>query len=391
MKKTALVLAASVLAATMLSGCGSKGVEVDIENLPTYEELAAKEYEDDAYVSNLKLDKMVTLGEYKGLEVSVEKVHVDEAEVEDYINGQVEANPFEVEITDRAVEEGDTVNIDYIGIWNGVEFEGGTAQDQNLVIGSDTFIDGFEDGVIGMNIGEVKHLELTFPEEYHSEELAGQDVIFTVTLNKIITEEPAELSDEWVALQEIEGVATVDEYRDYVYNMYLESDQARFDNQVRNSLLTQVMENSEYKGNYDAMWERYFDATLANIQYQILYYGMDLETFAMLSGGTDLQGLVDELLASAEAGVKETMTTQAIANAEGIKVTDEAVQAELETLAQYYGFASAEEYTAVAGDITDNAEFTELMITELVMDFLADNAVITETEPVEETESETAE
>ena len=384
-----MALAVSVLTTAMLSGCGStvKGVEVDLENIPTYADLAAKTYEDDAYVQNLNVDKYVKLSNYKDLEVSVQEVYVDEAEVESYIERKLTSNPFKVEITDRAVEDGDTVNIDYIGLYQGgVEFEGGTAQDQELVIGSNTFIDGFEDGVIGMEIGEVKHLELTFPEEYHAEELAGQDVVFVVTLNNITAEEPAELNDEWVATLAIEGVNTVDAYREYVYNLYLESDQSRFTNEVQNTLLRQVVENSEFTGDYTPVWQRYFDLTLLNVQYQTSYYGFDLETFAMLSGGMEMEAFMNEMLASAEAGAKEILTVTAIAKAEGLEVTDEDIQAEIEVLAAAYGFASADEYLAAAGDPTGNIDFMEMVLTSKVLKFLEENAVVTETEYVAETE-----
>ena len=388
MKKLALMMAVSVLASALFAGCGSsKGVEVDLENLPTYEQLAVKTYEDDAYVQNLDVSKYVTLGEYKGLEVSVEKVHVDDEEVESYIQTRLTLNPMKVEITDRAVEEGDIVNIDYIGLYlGGIEFEGGTAQDQDLEIGSDTYIDGFEDGVIGMKTGEVKHLELTFPEDYGNTDLAGQDVVFVVTLNKIFKEEPAELNDEWVASLEIDNVATVEEYRDYVHFMYMDQEMSRYDSDVKNGLFNQAMANTEFSGNYTPVWQRYFDMTLMNILYQISYYGFDMETFAMLYSGMGVEELINDMIASAEVGARETLMVAAIAKAEGIEVTEEAVQAELEYLAEMYGFATVEEYVAAAGDPSATVDFQELLLTDAVMEFLAENAVVTEVEPAAEAE-----
>lgn len=394
MKKLALFMAASVLAASMLAGCSAANeIEVDVENLPTYEQLASNVYEDKAYAKNLNTSKLVTLGEYKGIEVEVEKVNVDDSEVEEYINQQLEWYPMQIEVTDRTVEEGDTVNLDYTGLLHGgIEFEGGTAQDQELVIGSGMFIEGFEDGMIGMEIGEVRHLELVFPEEYGSEELAGQDVVFVVTLNKIFTEEPAELNEEWLAQQAIEGVQTPDEYREYVYNMKLESDQARYDSDVINGVMDQVLGNAELKGNYTEILQRYFDAALANLQYQLLMYGMDFETFGMLSGGLSEEDMVNELKNSALTGVKQTLVTFAIAEAEGIELTEEYMQKSLEEAAAYYGFATAEEYSAAIGGADQNDDYKEVMLTEMVMEFLKDNAVITETEPAaEEAETQAAE
>ena len=254
------------------------------------------------------------------------------------------------------------------------------------------FIEGFEDGMIGMEIGEVRHLELVFPEEYGSEELAGQDVVFVVTLNKIFTEEPAELNEEWLAQQAIEGVQTPDEYREYVYNMKLESDQARYDSDVINGVMDQVLGNAELKGNYTEILQRYFDAALANLQYQLLMYGMDFETFGMLSGGLSEEDMVNELKNSALTGVKQTLVTFAIAEAEGIELTEEYMQKSLEEAAAYYGFATAEEYSAAIGGADQNDDYKEVMLTEMVMEFLKDNAVITETEPAaEEAETQAAE
>lgn len=388
MKKLALLMAASVLAVSMLAGCGSVNeIEVDLENIPTYEELALKEYSEKAYAKNLDTSKLVKLGEYKGLPVTVEKVNVEDSEVEEYISQQLKYYPLQIEVTDRAVEEGDTVNLDYTGLLSGgIEFEGGTAQDQELVIGSGKFIEGFEEGMIGMEIGEVRHLELAFPEDYGSTELAGMDVVFVVTVNKIMTEEPAQLNEEWLAQRNIEGVATADEYRDYVYNMLLESDQARYDNDIMNEVMNQVIETAELSGDYTELQQRYFNTSLANIQYQMTYYGMDLETYAMLSGMASAADMIEQIKESCKAGVKQTLISAAIAEAEGLELTEEYVQKSLEESAAYYGFASVEEYSAAIGGVEANEEYRELMMNEMIMYYLKDNAVVTETEPVEAAE-----
>ena len=151
------------------------------------------------------------LGEYKGVPVMVQPTDVTDEEVESKIQTELDNNPELVEV-DRAAQEGDTVNIDYKGTQDGVEFAGGTGEDQDLVLGSGEFIDGFEDGLIGTKKGDVKTLDLTFPEDYNQEALAGQAVTFEVTVNAVKEEKEAVLDDAFV--QRVSDFDTVEEYRE---------------------------------------------------------------------------------------------------------------------------------------------------------------------------------
>ena len=173
MKKKLLLLATSVCAISLLAGCSSspKG---------TY-----KDY--------------VTLGEYKGLELTMIKTEVTDDMVDEEIEYFLEDNATYTEITDRGAEEDDTVNIDYTGTIDGEEFEDGSAEDFELVIGEGYLLDDLESGLVGMSAGETKEISLTFPEDYYDETVAGKDAVFTVTLNSISIEEIPEYTDEFVA------------------------------------------------------------------------------------------------------------------------------------------------------------------------------------------------
>ena len=172
MKKKIIAALIGICTVVVMTGCGNKGISND----------------------------KITIKQYKGLEVEkVDPVEVTDTDVEDSINSTLQTKSTQNDITDRPAQEGDVVTIDYEGKKDGVAFEGGTAQDQQLKIGSNSFIAGFEEGIIGHNIGETFDLNLTFPENYQKEDLAGQPVVFTVTLDKIAEVIVPELTDELVA------------------------------------------------------------------------------------------------------------------------------------------------------------------------------------------------
>ena len=155
--------------------------------------------------------EVTKLGNYKGVEVKRESTEVTDEEVDQKIQSILDANPEYVEITDSPAQNGDTVDIDYVGMKDGVAFDGGTAQGYKLELGSGTFIDGFEDGLVGASVGQELSLNLTFPENYGNSDLAGQAVVFDVTVNAIEEKKDAVLDDNFV--QRVSDFKTVDEFR----------------------------------------------------------------------------------------------------------------------------------------------------------------------------------
>ena len=193
------------------------------------------------------------LGKYKGIDLSVDKVEVTDEEVDAQVNSILASSPNSQDITDRAVENGDIANIDYEGKKDGVAFDGGTAKGYDLHIGSGSFIPGFEDGVVGMKIGETKDIKLTFPEDYQSTELAGKEVVFTVKVNSIKVETPATLDDAWVEKYTNGKQKTVADFKESTRKEIEESKTMQVEFQAQNDAMKTIMDSSEFEPNNEAI------------------------------------------------------------------------------------------------------------------------------------------
>lgn len=396
MKRFMMVVTAASLSALMLAGCG-KEADIDIQESTAPAESAAeesagaetetqKEYPEEAYLDSLNVADYVQLGDYMGVEVSVEAPSVEDSQIDSYIDNVRNSNKIKNEVTNRAVKDGDVTDISYVGKKDGVAFDGGTADNYELTIGSGNFIEGFEDGVIGMKTGETKDLNLTFPEEYQNADLAGADVVFTVTLNKIYEEELPELNDEFVAGLGVENVATVEEYKQYVYDNLLKTAQSRHDMEVESAVLKAVRANATIKTLPEAMTERYYDRLVSNLTYQAGMYGFDLETFMLYGYGMTTEQYEEEMKVSAQEAAEQVVVLQAIAEKDGMTVSDEDMEADIEANASSYGYESADAYKeALGGEIKG---YREYMMTEKVTAFLVENAKVTDTAPAAETSAQ---
>lgn len=383
----ALSLAGAALLGALMTGCGNadtdtaESTQESAAATETSAETETEDYGPEAYLSGINVADYVTLGEYKGIEVSVDAAVVTDEYLDSYIDYVLQSNMVRTEITDRPVEEGDIVNIDYEGKIDGVAFDGGTAQGYDLTIGSGTFIDGFEDGLIGAQTGETVDVNVTFPENYPGEEVAGKDAVFTVTVNSISVETLPELTDEFVQGLGV-GVNTVEEYRQYAYDLLMEEEQATHDSNAEIAILEAVMANSELQDPPEDMTNRYYSRIIDNMTYYASMYGYDLETFLSLQGTSE-----DEIRESAVQAGQEIIVMQAIAEAEGLSVTDEELDAEIESNAGSLGYDDVEEYRASL----DVEGYREYMMSEKVLDFLLENAVVTDVEPETESAAETTE
>ena len=372
----------------LMTGCGNADTDTaettqeSMAESETGTEAGTEDYGPEAYLSGINVADYVTLGEYKGVEVSVDAPVVTDEYLDSYIDYVLQSNMVTTEITDRPVEEGDIVNIDYEGKIDGVAFDGGTAQGYDLTIGSGTFIDGFEDGLIGAETGETVDVNVTFPENYQGEEVAGKDAVFTVTVNSISVETLPELTDEFVQGLDV-GVNTVEEYRQYAYDLLMEEEQATHDSNAEIAVLEAVMARSQIQDPPEDMTNRYYNRIIDNMTYYASLYGYDLETFLSMQGTSE-----DAIRESAAQAGQEIIVMQAIADAEGLQVTDEELDAEIETNAGSLGYDDVEEYRASL----DVEGYREYMMSEKVLNFLLENAVVTDVEPeTEAAEAETAE
>ena len=386
--KAALPPAGAALWGALMTGCGNADTDTaettqeSMAESETGTEAGTEDYGPEAYLSGINVADYVTLGEYKGIEVSVDAPVVTDEYLDSYIDYVLQSNMVTTEITDRPVEEGDIVNIDYEGKIDGVAFDGGTAQGYDLTIGSGTFIDGFEDGLIGAETGETVDVNVTFPENYQGEEVAGKDAVFTVTVNSISVETLPELTDEFVQGLDV-GVNTVEEYRQYAYDLLMEEEQATHDSNAEIAVLEAVMAGSQIQDPPEDMTNRYYNRIIDNMTYYASLYGYDLETFLSMQGTSE-----DAIRESAAQAGQEIIVMQAIADAEGLSVTDEELDAEIETNAGSLGYDDVEEYRASL----DVEGYREYMMSEKVLNFLLENAVVTDVEPeTEAAEAETAE
>ena len=344
MKKKLLALALAVVSCFALTACGSD---------------EGKELQD------MDLSKYLQLGEYSGVEISPQLEEVGDADVESGVEN-LYLNQYEGEgITDRAVENGDVAYIHFAGYKDDVAFEGGTGE-TNLKIGSGTFIPGFEEGLIGVMPGEETALDLTFPEDYHSADLAGQSVVFKVTVDYIVPE----ISDEIVASFGNDEYTTVAEMEDYVRTTLQEEvDDNNYDTIVRVAM-QKIIANTTFKEIPEFLVEQQKTILEGQLATTLQGTNIDVETYLSVFYGTSLAAL-------AEDNVKERMVIQAIANEIGVEITDEAVEAELESIAVDYGVTN-DQILAMMG--TDRAYYREYMYGVKVYEYIYQNTVVTEAE-----------
>lgn len=311
----------------------------------------------------------VTIGEYKGLALT----NVSQEEVEAEIEAMLQSYAELVEV-DRAAEEGDTVNINYVGLLNGEPFEGGSNETElghDLKLGSNSFIDGFEEGLIGAVAGEKRDLNLTFPEDYSKEELKGQAVVFQVTVNSVKTEVVPELTDEFLA-EKAPDYPSVLKYRE-----------ALRESMNRNShyeqVTEQLMASSEVEKYNEAevllRKEMLISEYTTYAEYYGSYYGLDTETSIMyFLGFQSMDEFKEEMGKYAYEVEKNAMIIEEIAKIEGIEVSDEEYAARLAEMAEYYGYTDVTEFETANGK--DN--IVDSILSELVMNFIIENAVITD-------------
>ncbi|PTG78837.1 trigger factor [Staphylococcus chromogenes] len=308
-----------------------------------------KEFKFDATVT---VEPEVELGDYKGLEIEKQDTELTDEEVETTINQRLEAMADMVIKEDGKVEEGDTVNLDFDGYVDGEQFEGGQADGYDLEIGSGMFIPGFEEQLVGLKVGEEKDVEVTFPEEYHAEELAGKPATFKTKINEIKTKEVPELDDELA--NELDSEAnTVDEYKENIRKQLAESKATEAENVQKEEAITKATDNAKVDIP-DAMIKTEEDRMLQEFAQRLQQQGLNLETYFQISGQSeeDLRGQMKE---DAEQRVKTNLTLAAIADAENIEASDEDVEKELETMSSQFGI-SVDDIKATLGntDIVKN-------------------------------------
>ena len=314
----------------------------------------------------------VTLGEYKGVSVKKETTIVTDVEVDARIEEERNKQATEIEVEGRAVVEGDTVNLDYAGTVDGVAFAGGTAQDQTLKIGSGSFIPGFEEQMVGMNIGEEKDLQVTFPEKYHAEELAGKAAVFHVKVNSITETQLPALDDDFA--KDISEFDTLDEYKADIRAKLEAAAAERDNNNFTNAVIEKVLDNAEVMIP-EAMIERQIDSMMRDFEYRLMGNGLKLDDFIKYTG-SDMQAFRENYRGQAIKSVKAHLVLEAIEKAEAIDATEEQIDKQLEAFAAQTG-KTVEEFKASLSE-SDIEYFKADAIRDNCVKFLADNAKVEE-------------
>lgn len=327
-----------------------------------------KDFEFEATVT---VEPEVELGDYKGLEIEKQETELTDEELQESIDHSLSHLADMVVKEDGVVENGDTVNIDFSGSVDGEAFEGGQAEKYDLEIGSGSFIPGFEEQLEGLKTGEEKDVVVTFPEEYHAEELAGKEATFKTKINEIKFKEVPELDDE--IANELDSEAnSVDEYKENLRKRLAEQKETNAENVEKEEAINKATENAKIDIP-QAMINTELDRMVQEFAQRIQQQGLDLQTYFQISGQDESQ-MREQMKGDAEQRVKTNLTLTAIADAENIEVSEEDIDKELEKMSSQFNFS--------VEDIKNTLGNTDIIKNDVriqkVIDLLRDNAKLVE-------------
>ena len=277
-------------------------------------------------VATVAVKPEVKLGEYKGIKFEKVEYNVKDADVEDALKRLQERNSRLVAVEGRPAEKGDTVVIDYSGSVNGVKFEGGTAEKQNLELGSNSFIPGFEDQVVGMNVGEERDISVKFPEDYHAEDLKGKDAVFHIVLHEIKKKELPEITDEFI--KDADGAESVEAYKAETKKRMQEANDRRADRELEDKIVKTITEKAETEIP-DALVENQIDRMVQEMEYRLMYQGLRLEDYLKYAK-MSMEDYRKGYEAQARELVKQQLVIEKIIETEKIEATDEDVEKKIE-------------------------------------------------------------
>lgn len=349
-KKVVMLLTGAFAASMMVTGCsGSKGLETD----------------------DLKISQ------YKGVEVdAVDKPEeITDDDVDSAIQATLQSNAETQEVTDRAVESGDTATIDFTGKIDGVEFDGGSGTDYPLTIGSGQFIDGFEDSVIGHNIGDTYDWEGSFPEDYQNTDYAGKPVVFTITVKSISVQNVPELTKDFVK-KVSDKSKTVKEYKEEVKKQLEDEAETTYQDTLTQSVWQVVLDNAEVTKYPEKDVSEISDSLIEQYKSAAEYYQTDYETFIQEQMSSTVEDFESQVEEAAKSSVKQTMVTEAIADKEKIKLDDKTYEAQLKEIADSYGYEDVDALKEAAPE----DDLKEIALNNLVKEWLTEHCVQTKSE-----------
>jgi trigger factor len=350
--------------------------QIDIEKIEKGSDLV--------FTAEVTVKPEVKLGQYKGLEMEEQDTEVKDEEIEEQLKRLQERYAELAVKEDGTVEKGDTVVLDFEGFVDGKPFDGGKAENYSLEIGSNAFIPGFEDQLVGMKANEEKEINVTFPEDYHAEELKGKDAVFKVKVHEIKVKQLPELDDEF-AKDVDDDVETLDQLKEKIKNQLKEQKETAALNAQRDQVVEKAAENAEIDVP-DVMIEREIDRMIRELEQQMAAQGVTMKMYYNITG-TDEQSLREQMKESAEKRVRASLTLEAIADAENIEVSDEEVEKDIKETADNFGLSVEQVKQMLDIQGGSDAVKNDLRIRKAI-DFLVENGTVV---PKKEEAEKTAE
>jgi trigger factor len=346
----------------------AQSTDLEFVSHPSFDVEQMEKGKDFIYTAEVAVRPEVKLGDYKGIEVKKQEIVVSDEDVDNEVKKEQEKNSRLVDVTDRAVEDGDTVILDYAGYADGEQFEGGTAEGQTLVIGSNSFIPGFEEQLIGAKIDEEKEVSVTFPEKYHAADLAGKEAVFKCTVHKIQKKELPEIDDDFA--KDVSEFDTLAEYKEDVKKNLTRQREDAARTEKENQAVDKLIEASEMDipdAMVDAQTEQEFDRFAQQLQSQ----GIPMDMYLQYQG-SNADKLREEMKPQSLKQIQTRLVLEAVAEAEHIEITDERIDEEIKKIADQYKM-EFEDLKKSVGDLEKEQMKKDLAVQEAVT-LIAENA-----------------
>lgn len=342
---------------------------LDITSTPQIDVTQIEKGKDFIFTATVALKPDVVLGQYKGVEVPKPDRTVTDEDVEKALKEEQEKNARQITVEDGGAENGDSVVMDYEGKIDGEPFEGGSAKNHTLVLGSGSFIPGFEDGLLGVKGGETRDVEVTFPEDYHAEELKGKKAVFTCKVERVTRKELPELDDEFA--QEVSEFDTLDAYKaDVRKNLETKKEEAARQ-EIKDNAVSKAAQNSTIEipaPMIDTQADRMIDNFARRLQAQ----GMSMQQYMQFTG-SDENMMREQVKPQAEIQIRNQLTLEKIAETENIQVSDEELDQEIEKMAKAYNL-EPDKMKEIIGD-EEKENIRKDLAEQKAMDLVADAAV----------------
>ncbi len=362
---------------------------VDIVSRPTVDVVQIEQGKPFIFTAEVAVRPEVTLGKYMGVTVTKIDTSVSDEEVAESLEKERNNNARTITVTDRPVAEGDTAVIDFEGFVDGVAFEGGKGENHSLEIGSHTFIDTFEDQLVGKNTGDEVEVNVTFPEKYQSADLAGKPAVFKVKINEIKTKELPELDDEFA--QDVSEFDTLDEYKEDLRKRLVEQKENEAKRTKEDEAIQKIIDKSKMDIP-EAMIDTQCETMVEEFAQRIAQSGLSMDQYLQFSGMT-IDKLKEQVRPEATTRIQSSLVLEQIAKDENIEITDEDIDAEIEKMAKAYGM-EADKLKEYMGEAEKKSMKNDLAIqkaVELVMDNVKERAKAKSKKAAESEEAATEE